>query len=130
MKLTILRLHTLSEQDKIDLAKIWPEYPSDSLRLDENHRIYAARFNERLLGAVRVTLRGTEGAMDSLRVREVTRRRGVGHYLIEETIRDNPSMTDWWVMDIGVEDYNVMNAFMQTLGFTAQQDGWVKRVEA
>ncbi|CCJ86591.1 probable acetyltransferase YPO3809 [Cronobacter dublinensis 582] len=55
---------------------------------------------------------------------------GVGHYLIEETIRDNPSMTDWWVMDIGVEDYNVMNAFMQTLGFAAQQDGWVKRVEA
>ncbi|EPN5697442.1 aspartate 1-decarboxylase autocleavage activator PanM, partial [Cronobacter sakazakii] len=78
MKLTILRLHTLSEQDKIDLAKIWPEYPSESLRLDENHRIYAARFNDRLLGAVRVTLRGTEGAMDSLRVREVTRRRGVG----------------------------------------------------
>lgn len=77
---------------------------------------------------MRVTLRGTEGAMDSLRVREVTRRRGVGHYLIEETIRDNPSMTEWWVMDIGVEDYNVMNAFMQTLGFAAQQDGWVKRL--
>ena len=128
MKLTIVRLENFSEQDYLDLAKIWPEYPADSLRVDESHRIYAARFNDRLLGAVRVTLRGTEGAMDSLRVREVTRRRGVGHYLIEETIRDNPSITDWWVMDIGVEDYKVMNAFMQTLGFDAQQDGWLKRL--
>lgn len=127
MKLTIIRLETFSEQDYLDLAKIWPEYSGDALRVDEVHRIYAARFNDRLLGAVRVTLRGTEGAMDSLRVREVTRRRGVGHYLIEEAIRDNPSVTDWWVMDTGVEDRNVMNAFMAALGFTAQQDGWVKR---
>ncbi|EHC89431.1 putative acetyltransferase, partial [Salmonella enterica subsp. enterica serovar Senftenberg str. A4-543] len=42
----------------------------------KSHRIYAARFNERLLGAVRVTLSGTQGALDSLRVREITRRRG------------------------------------------------------
>ena len=123
MKLTIIRLDTFSEQDYLDLGKIWPEYPADSLRVDETHRIYAARFNDRLLGAVRVLLNGTEGTMDSLRVREVTRRRGVGHYLIEEAIRDNPSIT-------AVEDRNVMNAFMAALGFTAQQDSWVKRLEA
>lgn len=130
MKLTIIRLDTFSEQDYLDLGKIWPEYPADSLRVDETHRIYAARFNDRLLGAVRVLLSGAEGTMDSLRVREVTRRRGVGHYLIEEAIRDNPSITDWRVTDTGVEDRNVMNAFMAALGFTAQQDGWVKRLGA
>ncbi|QNQ22249.1 aspartate 1-decarboxylase autocleavage activator PanM [Kosakonia sp. SMBL-WEM22] len=127
MKLTIIRLTSFSEQDQIDLAKIWPEYSPAALDIDDTHRIYAARFNDRLLAAVRVTLRGTEGALDSLRVRDVTRRRGVGQYLVEEVIRDNPAMTSWWIADTGVEDRAVMAAFAQALGFTAQQDGWEKR---
>lgn len=61
MKLTIIRLENFSDQDRIDLQKIWPEYSPSSLQVDDNHRIYAARFNERLLAAVRVTLSGTEG---------------------------------------------------------------------
>ena len=127
MKLTIIRLTSFSEQDHIDLTKIWPEYSPASLHIDDTHRIYAARFNDRLLAAVRVTLRGTEGVLDSLRVRDVTRRRGVGQYLVEEVMRDNPAMTSWWIADIGVEDRAVMAAFAQALGFTAQQDGWEKR---
>ena len=127
MKLTIHRLVNFSDQDHIDLNKIWPEYSPSSLTVDETHRIYAARFNERLLGAVRVTLSGTQGALDSLRVREVTRRRGVGQYLIEDVIRDNPSVTSWWMADVGVDDRGVMAAFMQALGFTAQSNGWEKR---
>lgn len=127
MKLTIIRLTSFSEQDQIDLAKIWPEYSPASLDIDDTHRIYAARFNDRLLTAVRVTLRGAEGVLDSLRVRDVTRRRGVGQYLVEEVMRDNPAMTSWWIADIGVEDRAVMAAFAQALGFTAQQDGWEKR---
>jgi GNAT superfamily N-acetyltransferase len=127
MKLTIVRLNNFSAQDLIDLGKIWPEYSASSLSVDETHRIYAARFNERLLGAVRVTLSGTQGALDSLRVREITRRRGVGQYLIEEVIRENPSVSSWWMADVGVEDRSVMAAFMQALGFTAQADGWEKR---
>lgn len=127
MKLTIIRLTSFSEQDHIDLAKIWPEYSPASLHIDNTHRIYASRFNDRLLAAVRVTLRGTEGVLDSLRVRDVTRRRGVGQYLVEEVMRDNPAMASWWIADIGVEDRAVMAAFAQALGFTAQQDGWGKR---
>ena len=127
MKLTIVRLDNFSDQDLIDLGKIWPEYSASSLSVDETHRIYAARFNERLLGAVRVTLSGTQGALDSLRVRDITRRRGVGQYLIEEVIRVNPDVSAWWMADVGVEDRSVMAAFMQVLGFTAQENGWEKR---
>ena len=127
MKLTIVRLENFSDQDLIDLGKIWPEYSASSLSVDETHRIYAARFNERLIGAVRVTLSGTQGALDSLRVRDITRRRGVGQYLVEETLRENPDVSSWWMADVGVEDRGVMAAFMQALGFTAQQNGWEKR---
>jgi Acetyltransferase (GNAT) family./Acetyltransferase, GNAT family. len=127
MKLTIIRLQQFTDQDRIDLAKIWPEYDINSLSIDDNHRIYAARFNERLLGAVRLTLQGTQATLDSLRVREITRRRGVGHYLLEEVIADNTQAASWWMADEGVEDRGVMAAFMQALGFTAQADGWEKR---
>ncbi|MGV7091180.1 aspartate 1-decarboxylase autocleavage activator PanM [Siccibacter turicensis] len=127
MKLTILRLETFSSQDLLDLGKIWPEYSSSTLKVDETHRIYAARFNDRLLGAVRVTLSGAQGAMDSLRVRDVTRRRGVGQYLIEEVMRENAAVRHWWISDVGVEDRGVMAAFMQALGFSAQTDGWHKQ---
>ncbi|MFQ9950368.1 MAG: acetyl-CoA sensor PanZ family protein [Escherichia coli] len=60
MKLTIIRLENFSDQTGLtckDLAGVFPS----SLQVDDNHRIYAARFNERLLAAVRVTLSGTEG---------------------------------------------------------------------
>jgi len=126
MKLTIIRLFECSAQDEIDLAKIWPEYSSASLALTDTHRIYAAKFNDRLLGAVRVTLAGSEAALDSLRVREITRRRGVGQYLIEEVLRDNPDVTGWWMADVGVEDRDVMTAFMQAVGFNVQSGGWKK----
>lgn len=127
MKLTVIRLTALSEQDHIDLGKIWPEYSSPSLQMDEEHRIYAARFNERLLGAVRVTVKGSQGALDSLRIREITRRRGVGQYLVEEVLRENPAIASWWMADVGVEDRAAMAAFMQALKFTAQEGGWEKR---
>ncbi|TDN52838.1 acetyltransferase (GNAT) family protein [Buttiauxella sp. JUb87] len=126
MKLTIIRLFECSAQDKIDLAKIWPEYSSASLALSDAHRIYAAKFNDRLLGAVRVTLAGAEGALDSLRVREITRRRGVGQYLVEEVIRDNPDITRWWMSDVGVEERDVMTAFMRAVGFAEQSGSWGK----
>lgn len=126
MKLTIIRLFEFSAQDKIDLGKIWPEYSSASLGLSDNERIYAAKFNDRLLGAVRVTLTGSQGALDSLRVREITRRRGVGQYLLEEVMRDNAEINHWWLADVGVEDREAMAAFMQASGFRALSGGWEK----
>ncbi|HDG9809420.1 TPA: aspartate 1-decarboxylase autocleavage activator PanM [Raoultella planticola] len=124
MKLTIIRLPLFSDQDRIDLGKIWPSQDPDDIPLDDRHRIYAARFNERLLGAVRVTLCGNEGELSALCVREVTRRRGVGQYLVEEVLQDNPQIERWRVSNAGVEDNAVMSAFMQALGFSAQQSGW------
>ena len=127
MKLTIIRLQHFSDQDRIDLAKLWPSQDLAALTLDDRQRIYAARFNERLLGAVRVTRNDAEGKLSALCVREVTRRRGVGQYLVEEVLRDNPEISSWRVEDAGVEDRGVMAAFMHTLGFSTQTGGWEKR---
>ena len=128
MKLTILRLTTLTAQDQSDLAKIWPGEDLTQLQqgLSENHRLYAARFNARLLGALKLEIVGTQGKVSQLEVREVTRRRGVGQYLLEETMAQNGSLSVWWVADDGSANQRERAAFMQACGFRAQVDGWVK----
>lgn len=126
MKLTIIRLQHFSAQDRLDLVKIWPDVNPDSLEqsLDEQHQLYAAKFNERLLAAVKVTMSGTGAELQDFQVREVTRRRGVGAWLLEEVLAQNPAITQWWLADKQVEDRAVMSAFMQHAGFIAQVDGW------
>ena len=127
MKLTIIRLQQLSEQDRSDLKKIWPQADMGTLeaQLDEQHRLYAARFNERLLAAVSVTIAGTQGQLSQLEVREVTRRRGVGLYLLEETLAQNADIAQWSVSNDGRSEPEVIAAFMQAAGFVQQDDRWV-----
>ncbi|KAF6664011.1 MULTISPECIES: aspartate 1-decarboxylase autocleavage activator PanM [Pantoea] len=131
MKLTIQRLTTLTPQDHIDLGKVWPDLNIQELeqRLDERHRLYAARFNDRLLAGLQLEISGTHGKIHRLAVRDVTRRRGVGHYLLEETIAQNGSIADWWIADDGSDDQQVRAAFMQACGFRAQSDGWIRATD-
>lgn len=131
MKLTIQRLTTLTPQDHIDLGKVWPDLNIQELeqRLDERHRLYAARFNDRLLAGLQLEIAGTHGKIHRLAVRDVTRRRGVGHYLLEETIAQNGSIADWWIADDGSDDQQVRAAFMQACGFRAQSDGWIRATD-
>lgn len=128
MKLTIQRISTLTPQDKLDLAKVWPQSDISQLEaaLDESHRLYAARFNDRLLAALQLEIHGTHGKIFNLTVREVTRRRGVGQYLLEETMAQNSALAHWWIADDGADDQQVRAAFMQACGFRAQSDGWVR----
>ncbi|MGJ0129260.1 aspartate 1-decarboxylase autocleavage activator PanM [Pantoea sp. RHCKP32] len=131
MKLTIQRVTMLTAQDRIDLGKVWPDLEMEKLaqHLDERHRLYAARFNDRLLAGLLLEIAGTHGKIQRLTVRDVTRRRGVGQYLLEETMRQNSSVADWWVADDGSDDQQVRAAFMQACGFRAQNDGWIRSAE-
>ncbi|MBK0003120.1 aspartate 1-decarboxylase autocleavage activator PanM [Erwinia sp. S38] len=119
MKLTIIRLQQFSLQDHSDLQKIWPQADSHALeqQLDDQHQLYAALFNERLLAAVQVVITGNEGRLSQLMVREVTRRRGVGLYLLEDTLAQNPHITRWQVANDGDDSAETIAAFMQAAGF-------------
>ena len=79
MKLTIQRLTTLTAQDRIDLGKVWPDLEIEQLeqQLDERHRLYAARFNDRLLAGFELEIAGCHGKIHRLSVRDVNRRRRV-----------------------------------------------------
>lgn len=125
MKLTILRLATLTAQDRLDLAKIWPDEDISRLEaeLNETHRLYVARFNDRLLAALKLEYSGSCGIVSQISVREVTRRRGVGQYLLEETVAQNGALAEWWVTD---KTDDGAAAFMRACGFQQQQERWVK----
>ncbi|MFS2221758.1 aspartate 1-decarboxylase autocleavage activator PanM [Pantoea sp. B65] len=127
MKLTIIRLQQFSAQDRLDLGKVWPGKDIAALErgLDEQHQLFAARFNDRLLGALRLEISGTRGKLYDLQVREVTRRRGVGQYLLEETLAQNPAISHWWIAQDGDQPPAVIAAFMQICGFRRQSDGWI-----
>ncbi|CNH97538.1 putative acetyltransferase [Yersinia thracica] len=128
MKLTIERLTNLTHQDLIDLAKIWPEQQQTSWLqwINDGKPLFAARFNERLLGAVKVKVDCQQAELEDLCVREVTRRRGVGLYLIEETLRQLPTIQQWSLSDkqVTVTNYAAIDGFLRACGFSRNTQGW------
>ncbi|RJT37639.1 aspartate 1-decarboxylase autocleavage activator PanM [Rahnella woolbedingensis] len=125
MKLTIQKLTSLSAQDLIDLAKIWPEQTESDWQasLQNDCALFAAVFNERILGAVKITLSGNQAEMSDLLVREVTRRRGVGLYLMEDLQAQLPQVKSWTMK---ADDDAVTAAFMQACGFSLVGNLWKK----
>ncbi len=125
MKLTIEKLGPLSAQDKIDLAKIWPNQRPTEWQTDEHDKmIFGARFNDRLLAAVKVRIDGERAELEDLCVREVTRRRGVGLYLLEDLQFQLPRIQHF-SMPTRPDD-PVLGAFMRACGFELTPGGWAK----
>jgi GNAT superfamily N-acetyltransferase len=87
-----------SQQDRIDLAKIFADAPTwllapyaDAAALIEtalaDGSLIAGRFNDRLLGAALLQRAEPHWRLSHLCVRKITRRRGVGKRLLEESQR-------------------------------------------
>ncbi|MEA9389856.1 aspartate 1-decarboxylase autocleavage activator PanM [Acerihabitans sp. TG2] len=132
MKLTIEKLTHFTPQDTLDLTKIWPDTDITLLnaRLSGSFAVFAARFNDRLLAAVQVIIDNewNEARLIAPLVRDVTRRRGVGLYLINETQRLLPEINHWWLANNqSLGDAMIMAKFMAACGFSQEPDGWHKR---
>ena len=128
MKLTIQKLTSLSAQDLIDRAKIWPAQTESDWHasLQNDRALFAAVFNERILGAVKIRLNGSQGELSDLLVREVTRRRGVGLYLMEDLQAQLPQVKTWTMK---VEPEPVLDAFMTACGFHHKNGLWIKNLQ-
>lgn len=117
MKLTIEKLTQLSTQDRIDLGKIWQEpcyQRALTTEITEDNTLFVARFNERLLAACRIQLSGNKAIITDFMVREVTRRRGVGHYLLTQCLSAYPDIPHWQAISLSNEKngYDVAHAFL------------------
>ncbi len=129
MKLAVECLSLFSDQDRIDLAKIWPHQNLDLLQqsLDAHQRLFASRFNGRLLAAIMVEIDGEYAELDDLMVREATRRRGVGLHLIQEVVRQLPEVKEFWLTAADHAGVNeaVLDRFMESCGFFPVSGGWL-----
>lgn len=135
MRLTIIPLVNPTEQQYIDLSKIWLD--QNRTQLEQNREsgvlFYGACFNERLLAAAKVVINQQQGTIRDFNVREVTRRRGVGLYLLQEICRQQPEIHHWIFDLLGVELQNkiTLEKFLVACGFepTEENHYWQLNIE-
>lgn len=135
MRLTIIPLVIPTEQQYVDLYKIWPDQSQAQLekQLATGQQFYAARFNERLLGAAKVTISYPSATVHDFYIREITRRRGVGSYLLDQICQAIPQITLWKfdISGVALQEKDVMQRFLAAHRFnaTTQPDIWEKQHE-
>lgn len=122
MKLTIERLAQPSAAEMADLLKIWPQQSATQLqqRLANAEILLVARFNDHLLAGLWVTRDGHRGQIQQLQVRPVTRRRGVGRYLLEQTPLLVPEISVWDMDVRTAEAPTELTAFLHSCGWQAR----------
>ncbi|MFP4861989.1 aspartate 1-decarboxylase autocleavage activator PanM [Providencia rettgeri] len=129
MRLTIIPLVNPTEQQYLDLHKIWPDQsPFELAKMCKaGDLFYAARFNERLLGAAKITV---DHNLSLIHISEPTRRRGVGSYLLEEICQAIPDITLWKfdISGVALQEKEAVRLFLAANGFntTTQPDIWGK----
>lgn len=91
MRLTILTIDELNTQLLIDLEKLFQDEGYDQARLsqafadrDDNCSWWVARFNDRHLAAAKVIQQADSATIAALKVRDFTRRRGIGRFLLHQ----------------------------------------------
>ena len=75
-----------TEQDQKDLQLIYGEMPA----ISEVGHLVGARFNGRLVGALKLVAQGDSHQIVDINVREVTRRRGVARQVLLNLTRNLP----------------------------------------
>jgi len=75
---------------------------------------------------VKIELNGDHAKLQDLLVREVTRRRGVGLYLVQDAQRHLPQITHWQLSTAGLtpRERGEVDNFMRACGFTQQGELW------
>ena len=125
MPVTLEAVNKPSEQDLIDLNKIYQDYPVDvrwpalqqQLNENSNTTLYAARFNARLLAAISITVKDDGITLDHLCVRTVTRQRHVARdmlRLLKAELSANAELADKRIsFSSCIEDQNIATLFLQ-----------------
>ena len=127
MPLTLEQVISPTEQDLIDLEKLFQDYPEQTrwqdvqqwLSENPDTQIFAGRFNDRLLGAVTLTTHANEITINHLCVRKVTRQRAVGKDLLRLIFAQNKGAQ----FSITICHSSEANkALLKKLGFTEHND--------
>ncbi len=126
MRLSAFQLTQPTQQDRLDLSRLYPEVNLNELLASP--MLFVARFNDRLLAGVTVEIEGKRAVLSQLQVREVTRRRGIGRFLLTQLPglledQDIEGLYHPLSQDQGCQQ------FLAAMGFEQQDNGWFKPLD-
>lgn len=132
-----------SEQDRVDLDKLYKEVPSQWLEqyTAENAQDYVAkhdgiqlklaggRFNDRLISAASLQQHGESYVIRHLAVRSVTRERGVAHQMLVRLAQWADDQGVGLVVDANDPDLSTLLTKLEKYGFSLEGDIWKRSPE-
>lgn len=121
-----------TEQDLIDLKKIYADYPmheGQPFSLDKaKGEIFAGRFNDRLLGAFEVADKGSHVVVVYLCVRKVTRNRHVARDMLRQFL--NQLRVDCHlIVPHGIDSQMALEQLLTQLDFRRVEESWVHKAK-
>lgn len=129
MRLTLERLLHPSAQDLLDLSKIWPAIPAETYSCNNESTVWmVARFNQRLLAGLELYSGQSQAIIRNIMVREPTRRRGIGRFMLEETMRLHPDIRNWEAIPDTESLPEIATSFLSNCGFRHYQGRWHQKV--
>lgn len=126
-------------EDLQDLVKIYKDYLDETdenieswveQQLDNKQRLFAGRFNSRLLGAIWATEKSTKNwHLEQLCVRSITRRRGVARQLMQLLAQQAQKQGITLTIDEHLLPEE-LTPLLKELGFKPENDTWQLQPEA
>lgn len=135
MRLSVFHPETINSQLLIDLKKIYAPAWSATQLTDEalnaliaqnQPSLYVAMFNQRHIAGAQLMIESNRASLSHFVVRDLTRRRGVGRYLLSqlEAIAQQQGGTEIEV--ILNETEKAFSEFLVAMGYQEQQGKWCK----
>jgi len=134
MRLSVFIANTLSTQLLTDLQKIYADYLPPAALTEEaistliaepTTRLYMTMFNDRHIGAAKVSIEGSQATLTQLTVRDLTRRRGVGKNLLTQIQKslsaDNITHIRYDLQEVSEVDLLATTAFLLDSGFDVEE---------
>jgi len=139
MRLSVFIAEQVSQQLIIDLQKIYADLiPSDTFTeqalvdyiSQPSQRLFMTMFNERHIGALKVSIVDNKATLSALSIREITRRRGVGKNLLKQVEKklqaENISSVEYDLNEINSENRAITELFLNQCGYHVQDKIAVK----
>lgn len=127
MRLSCFQACQVEPQLLLDLTKIYNMSLAQAQALveDKSVPLYVAMFNERHLAACKIKQQEKTATLYDFTVREITRRRGVGKFLLSqvEKVLAEQGYTE---VKLSVPSSAEFDAFATFMGYTFDQQQWSK----
>ncbi|MCE2594737.1 aspartate 1-decarboxylase autocleavage activator PanM [Motilimonas cestriensis] len=135
MRLSVFHPQQVEPQLLIDLKKIyasaWPELQLTDLALNsliaqKSPSLYVAMFNERHIAAALLSIEGNTANLSQFTVRDLTRRRGVGKYLLTQLELIAKAQGATTIATTLNEQEQPFSGFLVAMGYQEQHGKWCK----